>query len=264
MHCPGEFKRFSKSTPLDTHCNAVNAAPAASSHSATVALPVMPDAFQPCVAALSSRQRQQLLDARGRVPLLHQRLAHQDGAHAGRLHKRHVLRREDAALTRHHDATLLHLLARHAAHERGREAQVHLERAQVAVVDAQQVALHARQLQHARQLALRVHLDQALHAQPARHLEEVREVAVGQHGGDEQDGVRARRARLVHLVRLHDELLAQQRAGHARVTDEREVGKGALEELLVGEHAQACRAARLVRLGDAHRVKVGLDDALGG
>lgn len=49
------------------------------------------------------------------------------------------------------------------------------------------------------------------HLQRVRNLHEVFEVLVGQHGGDEQDGVRALGARQKNLVWLDDELLRQQR-----------------------------------------------------
>lgn len=67
------------------------------------------------------------------------------------------------------------------------------------------------------------HLYEALHAQRLRGLHEVVEVLVRQDGCDQQDGVRPAGARLVDLVSLYDELLAQQRALDAGRADELQV-----------------------------------------
>jgi len=50
------------------------------------------------------------------------------------------------------------------------------------------------------------HLDEHVHAELARRLDQVRQVLVGQHRGDEEHRVRAGRARLEQLIRLDDEL----------------------------------------------------------
>mmetsp|Transcript_734 Transcript_734/g.1695 ORF Transcript_734/g.1695 Transcript_734/m.1695 type:complete len:402 (+) Transcript_734:118-1323(+) len=203
-----------------------------------------------------------LLDADLRRVLLHQALSHQQAPHAGLLQHVDVVDGEDAALAHHSDAPPAHLVAQRPRHQVHRHVQAHLEGAQVAVVDAQQ--LDVVQLQHALHLLVRVHLDEGRHAHGLGDLLEVHQVLVGQHGGDEQNGVRAVLAGQVDLVGVHDELLAQQRAGHAGGADELQVLEAPLEELFVGEHGQARRAARLVRLADLDRVEVGLDHALAG
>lgn len=91
------------------------------------------------------------------------------------------------------------------------------------------------------------HLDQALHAQAARGGDEVGQVGVWEHGGDEQHGVGAGGAGLDDLIPVDDKLFAQQGAAHARAADQTQVLKPALEELGVGEHRQARCAAGLVR-----------------
>src|SRR5690606_20627740 len=80
-------------------------------------------------------------------------------------------------------------------------------------------------------------------------------------GDDQQHAVGAERARLDHLVGIHGEVLAQhrQRAGRARLPQE---GVAALEEIHVGEHRQAGRAARLVAACDRGRIEVRADHAL--
>src|SRR5690606_15883196 len=69
-------------------------------------------------------------------------------------------------------------------------------------------------------------------------------------------------ARLVHLVRVDDEVLAQhrQRTGSARLA---QVAVAALEEIDVGEHRQAGGAAGLVAAGDRGGVEIGPDQPLG-
>ncbi len=62
------------------------------------------------------------------------------------------------------------------------------------------------------------------------------------------------RAGFVQLVCLHDELLAQQRAGHAGGADVLQEVEGALEVARVREHAQARSAARLVLPRDLQRI----------
>ena len=108
-----------------------------------------------------------------------------------------------------------------------------------------------------------MHLDERRHPERLGDLGEVLEVLVGEHRGDEENRVRAVLARQVDLVRVDDELLAQERARDAGLTDELEVLERSLEVLLVGEHGQARGAAGFVRLGNLHRVEIGLDDAFG-
>ena len=75
-----------------------------------------------------------------------------------------------------------------------------------------------------------------------------------ERGDDQQDAIRARGARLVHLVRVDREVLAQHRqpAGGARLFH---VLERALEKLLVGQHRQAGRAVALVARGDRGRIE---------
>lgn len=137
------------------------------------------------------------------------------------------------------------------------------------------------------------HLYQALQPHGPRRLDQVVHVAVGQHRRNQQDGVGAARPCLEHLVRLQqrhrhgggisqkaatqaggaggispapswvphwqaahldNELLAQQRALHARLTDERQVLKAALHgqagASMRGTLVQSLRAA----MGPTHKL----------
>ena len=90
--------------------------------------------------------------------------------------------------------------------ERGVERD--LEGAQVAVVDADQRRL---QPQRAVQLGAVVHFDQHRHAERLRRGLEVGQLRVVEDRRDQQDAVGADRARLVDLVGVDDEVLAQHR-----------------------------------------------------
>ena len=72
-----------------------------------------------------------------------------------------------------------------------------------------------------------------------------RSVRVVERGDDEQHEVGARGARLEHLVRRRDEVLAQH-GQRDRGADGLEVGERAAEPAALGEHADRARAAELV------------------
>jgi hypothetical protein len=91
----------------------------------------------------------------------------------------------------------------------GCEESAHLKGAKVAVVDAEHVGLHARDLEHSRQLSLSVHLDERHHAESGCGLGEVGQVRIGQHRRDEKHGVRTGDARLYTRVMLVALLLAR-------------------------------------------------------
>ena len=130
-----------------------------------------------------------------------------------------------------------------------RRLQRDLERAQVAVVDAEQ---RRPQAQRAVEFAAVVHFHQHRQAERQRGGLQVRQLRIVEAGGDQQDAVGPQRTRLDDLVFVDHEILAQhrQRAGGTRLL---QVGGRALEEARVGEHAQAGRTAGLVAGGDLGR-----------
>ena len=172
--------------------------------------------------------------------------------HVGRTHARHILSGQDAGFGHQQP------VGRHLVEQTQRGVQRHRKAAQVAVVDAQQRRL---QLQRAVQLGAVMHLDQHAHAVRERHRLQIGHLRVVQAGGDQQDAVRAHRARLKDLVLVDHEVLAQhrQRAGGTRLL---QILGAALEVLQVGQHAQAGRAVARVARGDLGRAEVGADHAL--
>ncbi|MCY1379278.1 hypothetical protein D9M69_669830 [compost metagenome] len=117
--------------------------------------------------------------------------------------------------------------------------QRYFERAQVAVVDAHQRHGH---LQGTLQFVDVVHFHQHIHAQLHGQAGQVDQLPVVQCRHDQQDAVGTQYARLVHLIGVDREVLAQhgQRACLARLL---QVVVGALEEVDVGHHRQAGRAS---------------------
>ena len=209
----------------------------------------------------SHRAAEQFLDADVRGVLLDEGLADQDRADAGILQQVDVVDGEDSRLANHGDAASLNLLAERPVHEIGGDAQADLKRSQIPVVDAEQIDGKVS-VQHALHLPVRVHLDQALHAQRVRNLNEVLQILVGQNRGDQQNRVGAVLAREINLIRVHDELLAEQRARHPSLANERQVFKSTLKELFIRQHAQTRRPTLLVRLRDFHRIKIRLNHPL--
>ena len=204
-----------------------------------------------CRAAARRHQAKSAAERRPRIRRAHERLADEKRLDAARAQRGHVRRREDAALG--HDE-----LAggnRRQEPERGRER--HVERAQIAVVDADE-----RRGEQERALELRavVDLGQHRHAELARAGFERREPRIGERRHDQQDRVGADRARLRHLILVDDEILAQHRQ-RARRARRGEVGGIALEVRAVGQHRQARGAASLVARRDRGRIEIGAQHA---
>ena len=113
------------------------------------------------------------------------------------------------------------------------------------------------------QLVLVVDLHQRIHAELPCRFREFGGLAVVQGGHDEQDAVRAERARLRHLIGVEHEILAQHGKRDGRVCL-REIAVFALEVGLVRQHGEAGRAAAGVGGGQGRRVEIGADEALAG
>ena len=159
----------------------------------------------------------------------HEGLAYQEAVDAVLAHERHVFPLEDPRLGDHQ------FILGNRWQQLQRGLQAHLEGAQVAVVDAHHGVLHP---QRALQLLAVVHLDEHVHAQLPGQVVECRELRVVEAGDDEQDAVRLHGPRLVDLVGVDDEILADHRqlAHHARAL---QVLGRSLEEVAVGEYRQA-------------------------
>ena len=102
------------------------------------------------------------------------------------------------------------------------------------------------------QFAPVVNFDEGAEAIARGGLAEIADLARGEDGGDQQDGVRAVRRGLQDLRRVDGEILAQDGKGYGGAGGF-EIGEAALEERLVGEHAEGGGAARLVGARDARR-----------
>ena len=174
--------------------------------------------------------------------------------HAGSAHQGHVGRCVDAALGDQQ------AVGRHASPQVERGIERGREGAQVAVVDPDQRRAGG---ERAVEFFRVVDFDQHVHAERAPEVAQAAQARIVEGGDDQQDGVGTDRARLVDLVLVDGEVLAQhrQRAGGARGDQEILM---ALEKVAIGEHRQAGRPAGFVTARDLRRAEVGADHALAG
>jgi hypothetical protein len=100
--------------------------------------------------------------------------------------------------------------------------QRHVERAQVAIVDADQ---RRRQLQRAIELGGVVDFDEHVHAEADGARFQRREPRVVERRDDQQDRIRPQRARLDDLVFVDDEFLAQRRHRACGTRLDQELGR---------------------------------------
>ena len=105
-----------------------------------------------------------------------------------------------------------------------------------------------------------MHLDQHLQAQSAGVLMQRGQLDAVQRRDDQQHCVGAGRARLIQLVGIDDEVLAQRRQ-QRRPPRLLQVLEAAPEELLFGQDGERGRAGHLVGLGGLDRMQVLADDA---
>ena len=103
-----------------------------------------------------------------------------------------------------------------------------------------------------------VNFDQHVHAEVMCAAMQARKVAIIESRGDQQDRVGASGPRLHDLVFIDDEILAQQRHGHAwpNPCQERQV---AVEIVAIGQHRQRDRAVVDVIARHSHRIGTGGD-----
>ncbi len=106
-----------------------------------------------------------------------------------------------------------------------------------------------------------VNFDQAVHALRASHAEQVAQLSVVEQGADEQDGVRAPRTGLVHLVLVKDEIFAENRETD-RMFDGGQVRGRAEKEVRLGQHGDGGGSIGLVGARQFHRVEVRCEQAL--
>ena len=116
---------------------------------------------------------------------------------------------------------------------------------QVAVVDAYQPRAD---FLGERELARIVRLDQRRHPKLTRERRDRSQLPLFQHRGDQQNAIGAGRARFVNLVRLEDEVFAQQRNIHGGA-DSAQIVERALE-MDVGQNGDRSRSAGDILAGD--------------
>src|SRR5688572_31514493 len=158
--------------------------------------------YQQNFAAAQQRRalKEERLERGAGVRGAHESFSDEKGVNAACAHARNVGRRQDATL-RDDDA-----FRRNAREQRERCVEARLERTQVAVVDAEERRL---QLQRALELLGVVHLNQHRHAQAMCERLELAELRIIEAGDDEKNAIGAKRACLVHLVGIDDEVFAQ-------------------------------------------------------
>ena len=132
----------------------------------------------------------------------------------------------------------------------GEDRAVHLQRGQVAGVDAEH---RGPGLQRPVQLLVGVHLDQRHQADRLGPLDQRDQRVLAQRGDDQQHQVGPVGAGLPELIGADHEVLAQDRALD-RVPDRGQVLQAAAEAARLGQHADHPGAAGLVVSGQGRRV----------
>ncbi len=175
---------------------------------------------------------EQLREGGGGIGLTHQGLADQEGVVAGLGEAGDVFGGPDAAFGDADDA----------GGDAGRELELDLridhEGVEVAAVDADHLKGElAVEVEGAVELLGAVYLAEDVELERGGGLGEGEELLVGEGGNDEQDGIGGGGAGFEDLEGVDHEILAQAGDG-GRGGGDFEVGEGALEELLVGEHGE--------------------------
>ena len=133
-----------------------------------------------------------------------------------------------------------------------------MERAEVAVVDPDHVGI-GKDMSY---LVGGVYLEQRLEAERVCRIGQMSALLGCEHRGYEKYGIGSGGTRLVYLVFVYDELLAQQRQRRDG-TCGGEIGDTAAEELAVGEYRHGGRAAALVCRGHIRWMCIARDPSLG-
>src|ERR1019366_8112655 len=108
-----------------------------------------------------------------------------------------------------------------------------------------------------------VDFDEGAEAEGCGGFTEIAELAGGKDGGDQQDGIGAVSGGLENLRGVDGKVLAQDGQGYGGAGGLK-MGQTALEERLVGEHAEGGGSAGLVGAGDAGGIEILHEDALTG
>ncbi len=141
-----------------------------------------------------------------------------------------------------------------------RTVDVHLERAEVAVVEADQPGLR---LERPIELAGIVDLDERLEADRERLVHQFRELLRPMEDRQQQDEIRTGGAKRGELDRLHHEVLGEHRDGNRR-SDRPQVVHRSAEPVRLAQDRDRGRATGFVGAGTGHDVVIGRRDPPGG
>ena len=149
---------------------------------------------------------------------------------------------------------------RHVFGESERGVQRNFEGGEISIVDADQVGAG---FDSGIQFRAVVNFDESAEAIARRGLAKIANLARGEDGGDQQDGIGAVGGGLENLRRVDGEILAEGGQGHGGAGGF-EIGQAALEKRFVGEHAEGGRSAGFIGAGDAGGSEIVREDALAG
>ena len=180
--------------------------------------------------------------------------AHQEGAIAGGAQADDVGGLMDAAFADREGAR------RHMFGESERRVEGDFESGEIAVVDTDEVGAG---IDGGLEFRAVVDFDEGAEAEGCGGFTEIAELVGGKNGGDQQDGIGAVSGGLENLRGVDGKVLAQDGQGYGGAGGF-EMGEAALEERLVGEHAEGGGSAGLVGAGDAGGIEILHEDALTG
>ncbi len=138
--------------------------------------------------------------------------------------------------------------------------EVGLERAEVAIVDANEIGPGG---ENARELIGIMEFDEGVHFEPMGAGEQGTEQLVVEDLGDEQDAVGSGHAGFHDLVFVDQEIFTEQREDDGGA-DAGEIGQVALEVRDVGENRETGRTVCLIGASDRDGVEIGANEAGGG
>ena len=193
-------------------------------------------------AALNKQLRQFL----PRLRRHHEGLSYQKRMHAVAAHERNIFTCMNAALC-YQDPVI-----RYPAGKAERHFQMCFEGTQITVVDPDQPG---RQGKCAIHLVGIMHLNQRIHTQVVRQLQQFQQHPVRERSNDQQNAIGTQCPRLVHLVGIDQEILAQYRqtAGCTRLLQE---GVRPREKIDIGQYRKAGGTAALITCGNLRRIKI--------
>nr|DAH99946.1 MAG TPA: hypothetical protein [Caudoviricetes sp.] len=168
----------------------------------------------------------------------HQSLAHKNALTACPVHTHRIIASENTALA---DYRAVHICIRQ---EVERRLNARLERHEIAVVDANELC---RCLLCNRKVGTVMHFHEGIHAETPCEVEQFFQLLGRKDAHDEENRIRAKGACLVDLIRVNDEVLAQERRIHTRTYRSKVLV--APQKMRIGVHGEHSRTRRRVEIG---------------